>query len=102
MNKILNFRSRREEQFNKEIIIDTKLNNNIKNCPETISTFLLFLRDINRTHFKSVSQSSFLQYANILEKNLDHIDNIYNNLLNMKEEDMCNNLKMNLIGKYFL
>ncbi len=92
MNKIFNFRTRREEQFNKEKVIDTKLNNNIKNCPETISTFLLFLRDINRTHFNCISQSSIFQYGDILEKNLDFIDNIYNRLIDIKEEEICQNL----------
>lgn len=89
MNTLWNLKTKRVQQLRDEKDIDDKLNKNLDKCPQTISKFLLFMRELNRTHFSCVSECSIFQYTEVVQKNLESIDEIYQNLLYIEEKDMC-------------
>jgi hypothetical protein len=92
-NILWNLKTRRNLQLKIESDIDNKLTENLDKCPETISKFLLYMRRVNRIHFMNLSECSIFQYTDMLEKNLDHIDNINQKLINNLEYNLCEYLE---------
>lgn len=74
--KIKDLSSKRLEQFKKEQNIDYALKENIHNCPNEIINYLLWLRSQNREQFRTIYETSILDYFSQTEKNLDTNDNI--------------------------
>jgi hypothetical protein len=76
--KIKDLSSKRLEQFKKEESIDDTLKSNINNCPNEIINYLLYLRNQNREQFRTVYETSILEYFSQTEKNLNENDIILN------------------------
>lgn len=67
------FCSDRQKQLDNEKIIDEILLKELKNCPHTIASYFLKRREINRNQFNSWYNSSIVQQANIIDKNMEEI-----------------------------
>jgi hypothetical protein len=76
----------------KQRILDNKLNN--LTCYDTITKYLLFIREHGRTQKEQLSNSSLIQYSKLVENFVNDNNNILQDLQkNLDSLNPCHSLK---------
>jgi hypothetical protein len=69
---------RRTLQLRLEETTDSRLENNYKDCPETVLKFLLAIRKMNRIQSYELYNSGILEYNKVITNTLNRNDYLYN------------------------
>lgn len=71
---LLNIRSSRVEQLERDSIIDNRLKKECKKCPNILVNYLLNGKHINYKFAKAFEETSYYNYPSLMKINMSYLD----------------------------